>query len=206
LARRTVSVAEVLALQLVEDAVAEALLKAEEMTEPPHKKEALARRTVGEAETLALQRLKEAEEMALQLVEDEVAEALLKAEGMAEPPHKKEALARRTMGEAETLALQRMKEAEEMARLKVAKATEVAHLMVLASFGKKQLEEINRSLESRIAKDVEELRQKDQMLILQDRLSVMGEMINNIAHQWNQPLNTLGLVVQQLRYTTSREH
>ena len=96
------------------------------------------------------------------------------------------------------MALQRVKEAEEMARLKVAKATEVAHLTVLASFGKKQLEEINRSLESRIAKDVEELRQKDQMLILQDRLSVMGEMINNIAHQWNQPLNTLGLVVQQL--------
>jgi len=198
LARRTVGEAEALALQLVEGAVAEALLKAEEMTEPPHKKEALARRTVGEAETLALQRVKEAEEMALQLVEDEVAEALLKAEKMAEPPHKKEALARRTMGEAETLALQRVKEAEEMARLKVAKAIEVAHLTVLASFGKKQLEEINRSLESRIAKDVEELRQKDQMLILQDRLSVMGEMINNIAHQWNQPLNTLGLVVQQL--------
>jgi signal transduction histidine kinase len=61
-----------------------------------------------------------------------------------------------------------------------------------------ELEEINRSLEVRIATAVEEIRQKDQMLILQDRLSVMGEMINNIAHQWNQPLNTLGLIVQQL--------
>lgn len=200
LARRTVGEAEPVALQLVEHAVAEALLKAEEMTEPPHKKEASARRTVGEAETLARRTVGEAEALALQLVEDEVAEALVKAEDMTEPPHKEEALSRQTVEEAETLALQRVKEAAEMARLKVAKAAEVAHLTVLASFGKKQLEETNKTLESRIAKDVEELRQKDQMLIIQDRLSIMGEMINNIAHQWNQPLNTLGLIVQQLPF------
>jgi C4-dicarboxylate-specific signal transduction histidine kinase len=47
---------------------------------------------------------------------------------------------------------------------------------------------------------VEELRLKDQMLILQDRLSVMGEMIHNIAHQWNQPLSALALIVQQLPF------
>ncbi len=60
----------------------------------------------------------------------------------------------------------------------------------------KKLETYNNSLEQTVLERTKELLQKDQMLILQDRLVVMGEMINNIAHQWRQPLNTLGLVVQ----------
>lgn len=62
----------------------------------------------------------------------------------------------------------------------------------------RELEELNLSLESRIVRAVAELRLKDQMLILQDRRAVMGEMINNIAHQWRQPLNSLGLYIQEL--------
>ena len=58
--------------------------------------------------------------------------------------------------------------------------------------------ELNRTQEMHIVQAVDEIRRKDQMLILQGRLAAMGEMINNIAHQWRQPLNALGLVIQQL--------
>jgi PAS domain S-box-containing protein len=61
-----------------------------------------------------------------------------------------------------------------------------------------QLEQLNQLLEERVFKTVNELRQKDQLLIQQSRQAAMGEMIGNIAHQWRQPLNTLGLTIQQL--------
>lgn len=63
----------------------------------------------------------------------------------------------------------------------------------------KQLEEINSSLESDLNEAVAELHTMDEILIRESRLSAMGEMIGTIAHQWRQPLNNIGLIVQSLR-------
>ena len=60
---------------------------------------------------------------------------------------------------------------------------------------------LNETLEERIKQAVAELREKDRILIIQGRQAVMGELISNIAHQWRQPLNMLGLLAQELPAT-----
>ena len=83
-------------------------------------------------------------------------------------------------------------------RVAVIDITERRHAEDALIEKRQELEELNRSLEVQIVQAVDNLRQKDQMLILQDRRAIMGEMINNIAHQWRQPLNLLGLYIQEL--------
>lgn len=61
-----------------------------------------------------------------------------------------------------------------------------------------ELEELNKTLELRIVQAVNDQRLMDQISIVQDRRAAMGEMIGNIAHQWRQPLNVLGLNLQEL--------
>ncbi|MDR3579793.1 MAG: PAS domain S-box protein [Oryzomonas sp.] len=58
------------------------------------------------------------------------------------------------------------------------------------------LEKFNAELEKRVEERTAELRVKEEMLLIQSRQAAMGEMIGNIAHQWRQPLNSLGLTIQ----------
>jgi len=74
-----------------------------------------------------------------------------------------------------------------------------------AQESKAKLEALNASLESRIKAEVTKNREKDVMVIQQGRLASMGEMMRSITHQWRQPLNNLGLILQTMPYCCKQD-
>lgn len=62
----------------------------------------------------------------------------------------------------------------------------------------KKLETMNQELEKKVKKEVQKNREKELMLAQQSKHAALGEMIGNIAHQWRQPLNAVGLIIQDL--------
>jgi signal transduction histidine kinase len=65
----------------------------------------------------------------------------------------------------------------------------------------KDEKELNESLEQKVKDGIKKARQQEQLLIQQSRLASLGEMIGNIAHQWRQPLNALGLIIQNIQFS-----
>lgn len=58
---------------------------------------------------------------------------------------------------------------------------------------KREIELINRQLEDRVKDEIEKNLKSQQIIYEQSRMAIMGEMIENIAHQWKQPLSTITL-------------
>lgn len=61
-----------------------------------------------------------------------------------------------------------------------------------------KLKEINLSLEDRVRREVENCRMKDQIINQQQKVADMGLMLSALAHHWRQPINAVGLYVQDL--------
>ncbi|MGA1940240.1 ABC transporter substrate-binding protein [Arcobacter sp. YIC-310] len=54
-----------------------------------------------------------------------------------------------------------------------------------------ELKRINETLEEKIKDEVEKNLKKDRLLVRQSKMAAMGQMIENIAHQWRQPLSVI---------------
>ncbi len=50
-----------------------------------------------------------------------------------------------------------------------------------------------------------ELQQKDTLIFQQAKLAAIGEMIGNIAHQWRQPLNSIGVLMMKLEINSEQK-
>lgn len=61
------------------------------------------------------------------------------------------------------------------------------------------LESLNKTLEQKVKKQVQEKLAQEKYLFEQSRLAQMGEMISMIAHQWRQPLGTIGSIAVDLQ-------
>ncbi|AXX95538.1 sensor histidine kinase [Arcobacter ellisii] len=63
----------------------------------------------------------------------------------------------------------------------------------------KELQELNNYLEIKISKEVAQNRKKDIIMFQQARFASLGEMLNNIAHQWRQPLGSITMIIQSFQ-------
>jgi len=68
-----------------------------------------------------------------------------------------------------------------------------------------KLKKINMDLERRVQEETEQRLSNERLLMQQSKLAAMGDMLGSIAHQWRQPLNALGMTVQNIEDSFSRQ-
>jgi len=78
---------------------------------------------------------------------------------------------------------------------------EMAHQLALRE---SELNQLNQGLELKVKEETERRLQQERLLARHARLAAIGEMIGAIAHQWRQPLATLGATVQSIRMAWER--
>jgi signal transduction histidine kinase len=76
--------------------------------------------------------------------------------------------------------------------------------IVLSFYISKILEKQFSKYKKEVSKQIRENRQKDTMLAQQSKMAAMGEMLQNIAHQWRQPLSLISTVSTGVKF--NKEH
>lgn len=64
------------------------------------------------------------------------------------------------------------------------------------------LQELNHTLEAKVAKGIFEGKEKDKAILRESRLARLGSMISMIAHQWRQPLSELSGILMEMEMAT----
>jgi len=63
----------------------------------------------------------------------------------------------------------------------------------------KALESVNKKLNELVLDETNKRVSQERLLMQQSKMAAMGEMIGAIAHQWRQPLNSIGLLIQEIK-------
>ena len=82
-------------------------------------------------------------------------------------------------------------------------AKTLSALSNLINVSTKEIDDLNSNLEQKVKQEIEKNVQKDKILQRQTRMAQMGEMLSMIAHQWRQPLATIGAITATLELENS---
>ena len=64
----------------------------------------------------------------------------------------------------------------------------------------RELNEYRQRLEEKVEEEIQKRKVSEMILAQKSKLASMGEMVDAIAHQWKQPLNSINLLVQMLAH------
>lgn len=73
-------------------------------------------------------------------------------------------------------------------------------ILVMVSADISDEHEYTVKLEQEVKEKVEAFRKQTEVIQQRNKMAAMGEMVSAIAHQWRQPLNTLGIIAQSLKH------
>jgi signal transduction histidine kinase len=88
---------------------------------------------------------------------------------------------------------------------KLGHSLEDTRLSLVELFGKEQkaqdkIEELNTNLEIKVKNEIKKNEFKTRQLIHKSKLAQTGELLNMIAHQWRQPLNSISVISNNILF------